>query len=313
MKIRNIILVSAGIAVVFAAIGYFRVRTAGPADELSPDALAATAKRLVEAGPAAEGSPSKDRVQALIEAELAAAGARVKVLPFTAEVPGHGTWQLANVVGSFHPEAKRRLMLGTHWDTRPWADEDADPGRRAKPIVGANDGVSGVAVLLEIARALGQNPPPAGTGVDLVFFDGEEGPKGTDAYFLGSKQLAEGWYELGLAPPSKGVVVDMVGKQGLRIRREAASNQLARSVNDRIFRIANDRGARVFADELGPRVSDDHVAFQSRNLPVALLIDMDYPAWHTAGDTLDQLDPKAMDQVAEVVLAWVREEAGEVR
>lgn len=313
MKTRNIILVSAGIALIFAAIGYFRVHSAGPADSLSPDALAATARRLVEAGPAAEGAPTKDRVQALIEAELAKAGARVKVLPFSDEVPNHGTWQLANIVGSYRPEAKRRLMLGTHWDTRPWADEDPDPEKRGAPIVGANDGVSGVAVLLEIANALGKNPPPTGTGVDLVFFDGEEGPKGTDAYFLGSRHLAETWFELGLAPPTKGVVVDMVGKRGLKIRREAASNQIARTVNDRLFRIAAERGARVFVDEPGQRVSDDHVAFQRRNIPVALLIDMEYPAWHTAGDTLDQLDPQAMAQVGEVVLAWVREESAEAR
>ncbi len=313
MNIRNIFLVSAGVVLLFAAIGYFRVGGAGPRDELSPERLSALAKRLVEAGPAAEGNPAKDRVQKLIEEELAKAGAQVKVLPFTAQVPGHGSWELVNVVGSFRPEAKRRLLLGTHWDTRPWADEDADEAKRGAPIVGANDGVSGVAVLLEIARALGETPLPPGTGVDVIFFDGEEGPKGTDAYFLGSKHLAENWYELALAPPTKGLVVDMIGKKGLRIRREEASDQLARTVNDRVFRIARERNASVFRDERGKRISDDHLAFHRRNVPVALLIDLDYPEWHTAADTLDKLDPEAMDQAGEVVLAWVREEAADAK
>jgi hypothetical protein len=311
MKTRQILLVSAAVVVVLGAVGYARTRTAGgPADELSPDRLAATARRLVEAGPAAQGSPSKDRVRQLLEAELAAAGARVKVLPFQAEVPGHGTWALANVIGSWNPEAKRRLLLGTHWDTRPWADEDTDPAKRGAPIVGANDGVSGAAVLLEIARVLDRNPPSADTGVDMVFFDGEEGPKDTDAYFLGSKHLAETWFEVGVSVPTKGVILDMVGKQGLKIRREWHSDRLARGVNDRIFRIAADRRATVFADGAGKQISDDQLAFQNRNLPIALLIDLDYPEWHTAADTLDRLDPGAMDQVGEVVLAWIREESG---
>lgn len=308
MKKRNILLVSVAFLVFFAVVGMLRVRMDG-AGGLSPDRLAATARLLVETGPAAEGAPSKDRVQALIEKELAAAGARVRSLPFRAEVEGHGTWHLVNVVGSFNLEAKRRLLIGTHWDTRPWADEDPDPAKRALPVTGANDGVSGTAVLLELARALGKNPPPKETGVDLVFFDGEEGPKGTGDYFLGSRHLAETWFELGVAPPTKGVVLDMVGKKGLRIRREDASEQFAKTVNDRIFAIAKRRNAQVFRDEKGRRIEDDHRAFHRRSIPVALLIDLDYPEWHTTRDTLDRIDPEAMAQVGDVVLAWIREEA----
>jgi glutaminyl-peptide cyclotransferase len=308
MKNRNILLVSAGCVVLLAVVGY--VRTAGRSPgQVSAERIADTARRLVEAGPAAEGLPSKDRVQALIEEELKDAGARVKAVPFQVEVEGHGTWHLVNVVGSYHPEAKRRLLVGTHWDTRPWADEDPDPAKRGLPVTGANDGVSGVAVLLEVARALEKNPPPPGTGVDLVFFDGEEGPKGTDDYFLGSKHLAEHWFELGVAPPTKGVILDMVGKKGLRIRRELASDQFARSVNDRIFAIAKATNASVFRDERGQRIGDDHLAFHSRQIPVALLIDLSDPTWHTTADTLDRVDFDAMDQVGEVVLAWIREEA----
>jgi glutaminyl-peptide cyclotransferase len=312
MKNRNILLVSAGCVVLLAVVGY--VRTAGRSPgQVSAERIADTARRLVEAGPAAEGLPSKDRVQALLEEELKDAGARVKALPFQVEVEGHGTWHLVNVVGSYRPEAKRRLLVGTHWDTRPWADEDPDPAKRGLPVPGANDGVSGAAVLLELARALEKNPPPPDTGVDLVFFDGEEGPKGGEDYFLGSKHLAETWFELGLAPPTKGVVLDMVGKKGLRIRRELTSDQFARSVNDRIFGLAKTANAQVFRDEKGKKIGDDHLAFHRRQIPVALLIDLDYPEWHTTADTLDKLDPEAMAQVGEVVLAWIREEAASAR
>lgn len=266
------------------------------------------ATRIVEVGPAAQGHPSKARVQALIQRELRGMGLQVAQHPFTVDMPDVGMrWDLVNLRVSFRPEASHRLLVGAHWDIRPWSDEDPDPAKRSLPFDGANDGVSGVVVLMELARELVHEPPPEGVGVDLVFFDGEEGPKDTPHQYLGSKDLAANWAKTGVAEPARGVIVDMVGRKGLTIRREGFSQQRAREVLDEIFDIARRKGARHFRDEPGKYILDDHIAFLQRGIPVVDLIDIDDPHWHTQEDTLEHLDPHAMAEVAEVVLQWIRE------
>lgn len=281
--------------------------TKTPGDRLSPERLSATARSLLDAGPAAQGHDSKCKVRSLIVKRLKATGATVREIPFHARVPEAGVdWQLVNLVASFKPTARRRLLLGGHWDTRPWADEDPDPTRRGDPVPGANDGVSSTAILLELADLLGHSPP--GIGVDVVLFDGEEGPKGTTAYFLGSGWLAERWtQQTSLPTPEAGVVLDMVGRRGQRIRSERSSRSGAPKVVEEIFAIARQRNARSFASEPGGGVSDDHLAFLRLGIPVALLIDLNDPHWHTTADTIEHLDPAAMAEVGEVVLSWVRQ------
>lgn len=283
--------------------------TKKPGDRLSPRSLLATAQALIDAGPAAQGHASKQAVRALIVKRLKATGARVQEIAFHARVPeAKVDWQLVNLVASFNPAARRRLLLGGHWDTRPWADEDPDPARRGDPVPGANDGVSSTAILLELADLFSRRPP--GMGVDVVLFDGEEGPKGTAAYFLGSRWLAERWTQQTSLPiPEAGVVLDMVGRRGQRIRSERSSRSGAPQVVEEIFAIARQQNARSFAPGPGGSVSDDHLAFLRLGIPVALLIDLNDPRWHTTADTIEHLDPAAMAEVGNVVAAWVRQRA----
>ena len=274
-----------------------------------PDAsaLMTTARELVAAGPAAQGSVTKDAVREYILARLELSSATTKPLPFRVKVPRHGRWHLTNVIASFNPDARRRVMIGGHWDTRPWADEDPDPAKRHLPVQGANDGVSSTAVLLEVADTLDGFPLPPDFGVDIVFFDGEEGPRGTSAYYLGSKHLATRWTRrTGLARPEAGVVVDMVGRKGQNIKREGYSEKYARVVNDELFTLATARQFESFSDAPGQWITDDHRAFNQRNMPVALLIDIDDPAWHTTNDVIENLDGKAMAEVAALLIAWIQ-------
>lgn len=276
-------------------------------DPLRAQRMMDWATRIVEAGPAAQGHPSKPRVQALMQRELRGMGVEVAQHPFEVEMPELGMrWELVNLRVSFRPEAKHRLLIGAHWDIRPWSDEDPDPAMRSQPFDGANDGVSGVVVLMELARELAETPPPEGVGVDLVFFDGEEGPKDTPYHYLGSKDLSANWEKTGVATPARGLIVDMVGRKGLNIRREGFSQRGAREVLDEIFAIARGRGARHFEDAPGKHILDDHIAFLQRGIPIANLIDLDDPHWHTQEDKLEHLDPEAMAEVAEVVLQWIR-------
>jgi len=307
---RRTIVMAVAAGAVLAAGGVAAMKATGgaPKAEDTGARIMETARAIVAVGPATQGTPNKAKVEALIVEDLQGTGAWVRRLPFRVKMEDVGLdWSLVNVVASFRKEAKHRVMIGVHWDIRPWADEDPDPAKRHLPFEGANDGVSGVAVLLELARSLAAAPPPEGVGVDLVFFDGEEGPKGNlQHHFLGSKELAERWFTTGVAPPAKGAILDMVGRKGTRITREANSQQHAGKVMDEIFAIAKARGARSFVDAPGPTILDDHIAFLRRGIPVVDLIDLEDPAWHTHGDTIDRLDPAVMAEVHDVVLAWVR-------
>ena len=275
---------------------------------ISPGALYDTVRAYVEAGPAAEGLPSKDRVRDLIVNRLDAAGVKPKVLPFSVETPA-GPWDLENVFVSINPEAKDRVLIGAHWDTRLWAERDPDPEKRNQPITGANDGGSGVAVLIGLAAELAKAGPPEGLGVDLAFFDGEEGFEGNSKeWFYGSKDLAQRWHRTGVAVPRAVVIVDMVARKGLAIPREGISNSRpeGRKILDRIFGIAKEKGYGSFVDRPGIDVLDDHLPFIARGIPAVDLIDLHYPHWHTQGDTLYKIEPQGMAEVADVLLTWIR-------
>ena len=213
--------------------------SAGSKGKPDAAALMITAQRLFEIGPAAQAHPSKDRVREYILGRLAATEAEVRELPFQVRVPRNGRWQLYNLMASFNPNATLRVLLGGHWDTRPWSEADPERSKRKLPTPGANDGISQVAVLLEVADFLGAHGLPDHFGVDIVLFDGEEGPFGTAYYYLGSKHLAPRWQKLtGLSKPSAGVFVDMVGRRGQSIKREGHSERRAARVNDELFGLA---------------------------------------------------------------------------
>lgn len=216
-------------------------------------------------------------------------------------------FQAVNIVGSFKPEAQQRILLCAHWDTRPVADRDSLPANRTKPILGANDGASGVAALLEIARCLKQRAPAV--GVDIVFFDledmgenrvaGSEDTSKTTPFCIGSEKFAE------MNPvyrPIYGVLLDMIGDKDLRIPQEAISSINAPRLVEKVWKAASDVGATAFVKVRGDTVGDDHLPFLRRNIAVIDLIDFDYPYWHTLADTPDKCSAKSLEQVGRVLL-----------
>jgi len=214
------------------------------------------------------------------------------------------TLHLVNIIAAFQPERKRRILLCTHWDSRPYADQERDPALRKRPILGANDGGSGVAVLLQLAGLLAKSDP--GVGVDLVFFDGEDyGPEGVLAqYLLGSKYFAknagEYWCEFG-------ILLDMVGDSGLNIYQEEYSNHFASGVVQKVFARAKKLGLPGFIPEVRHAVLDDHLPLLEIGLPVVDLIDFDFPHWHTLGDRPEVCSPKSLEQVGRLVVSLVYE------
>lgn len=191
-------------------------------------------------------------------------------------------------------------MLCAHWDSRPRAENDPDSVKGRLPIIGANDGASGVAVLLEIARCLKEKSPAI--GVDIVLFDGEDwGISGReDGWFLGSKYFAA---NLGAYRPRLAILLDMVGDADLKIPREAISQQYAGHINDFIWKIARENNSTVFVDSVGKGILDDHVPLLSRGIRAINIIDFNYPYWHTQQDTPDKCAPASLAAVGNVLWA----------
>jgi peptidase M28-like protein len=269
----------------------------------SQDRAYARLVELCDLGPRNYGSEGKRKAEELIKRVLREAGAEVLTHEF--QHTAAGTSEAAsfrNIVGRIKPQEKRRVLFGTHYDTRTWADKDPHEELRNNPINGANDGASGVAVLLEMAIAWKDHPPPI--GIDLIFFDGEDfgWAQNWNDYFLGSKAWVRDHPDY---QAEWGVIVDMVGDASLRISKERESLAKAPAVVQRIWDAASRVGVGAFVDETGGRILDDHTAFLDKGLPVVLLIDFQYRWFHTTEDTPDKCSAESLGQIGLTLFAAV--------
>ena len=259
----------------------------------------------VEAGPRIPGSPGHAKTRAWIESELRRLGARVEVQRFMDSTRAE-PFEVFNLIGRYAPQKAGDgrhgpLVMAAHYDTRPWADEDPDSTRHREPVPGANDGGSGVAVLLELAELLHRRPPPC--AVDLVFFDAEDlGTSGTsDQFSIGSRGYAARLTE---PLPRAAFVFDMVGSRTLAIYPERNSVARASNLASLVLEAARATGAAHFHPEPRYTVYDDHMPLLDRGVPAADIIDFDYAAWHTVGDLPDQVSGESLAEVARVG-AWL--------
>jgi len=258
-------------------------------------------------GPRIPGSSGNRQLRDMILDLARKQGFKAHTLCFQATDPMFGeSVEVCNIVVSAGPEGGQRLWLGAHYDTRPVSDLDADPELRSTPLVGANDGASGVAVLLHLVEILGTNPPPQ--GVDFLFFDGEDsGLSGnSDGFCLGSRHLAASCRDFG-NPLSQGtprglIVLDMVGQKNLQIPMEAYSVVNAPEWTEAVFDRAVELGLAAFVPQRGLAIYDDHVPFLEQGIPAVDLIDFDFPQWHTTGDTPDICSGASLEQVGRLMV-----------
>lgn len=259
------------------------------------------AARMLERGQRHYGAKQRDAAIADLAAALSLHVDDVRQQRFTAREPVSGReYELTNLIGRRNPAARPRLLLGSHYDTRLWAEEDPDAARRGEPIQGANDGTSGVAVLLELLRVVSAKPALRELGIDVVLFDGEEfGRPGSRDYCKGSIHFVRNLRETYPAsPPAAAIVIDMVGDRDLRIRRERSSNApLSRWLTDEIWRHGKLAASGVFVDELDGPIIDDQSPFHAVGIPAVLVIDLDYPYWHTQRDSLDKISAQSLAAV----------------
>lgn len=227
-----------------------------------------------------------------------------------------------NIIGAYKPESKRRVLLFAHWDTRPWADRD-DKTNHHTPILGANDGASGVGVLLEIARLLNQETPEI--GIDIIFFDAEdygipsfhEGKYKNDSWCLGSQYWSRNPHVEGYNARF-GILLDMVGGKDATFYIEGYSNRYAKSVVDKVWNTAERLGyANYFVYKNGGSVIDDHLYVNTlARIPSIDIIpydETDYYSsfgsfWHTLDDNMEIIDRKTLKAVGQTVLEVIYNE-----
>ena len=232
--------------------------------------------------------------------------------------------RMRNIVASYNLDNPVRLMICSHWDSRPWADHDANADNHRTPIDGANDGASGVAVMMEIARQIQQKAP--GIGVDLICFDAEdcgtpsweENREESDrTWCLGSQYWAKHPHVYGYKA-YYGILLDMVGGSEPNFQKEYFSQGYAAWVSNKVWRKAYDLGYRpFFTNELGTAISDDHIPMNEvAGIPTIDIIDLKpessngcFPeVWHTTNDNIDNIDKTTLGMVGNVLLHVVYEE-----
>ena len=249
-------------------------------------------KAQVDLGPRTPGSPAHQAAIEYFTAELVKVGWKVTLQE--AEYGGH---PVKNVIAK--RGEGRWLILGAHFDSRLAADQDPDPANHATPVPAANDGASGAAVLLELARSL---PANLNQEIWLVFFDVEDQGNlpGWD-WILGSSALAESLPETNL--PEAVIIVDMIGDADLNIYMERNSDgDLTREIWNKAAELGY---ASIFIPEYKFAMLDDHTPFLRRGIRAVDLIDFDYPYWHTTQDTLDKVSAESLNSVGDTLFQWI--------
>ena len=263
----------------------------------------------VRFGPRIPNTTSHDSCGEWILAHLQATADTVIVQAFTARTKRGQYLRLRNFLARFKPRASERVLYLAHWDTRPHADKSPNPSDRNEPILGANDGASGVAILLTLADVLKTTPPRV--GVDLLFTDGEDYGDFSDttATLLGARHFAahlpSGY------PPLYAVLWDMVGDKNLLISFEGNSQAFAPEVIDLVWHVADSLGySRIFVRQLGQPLIDDHVPLQGAGIHAIDVVDFEYGPdnsyHHTVFDTPDKVSAQSLQVVGDVALALVR-------
>lgn len=270
-------------------------------------------KALCDLGPRVSGTAGLTKQVELLTRHFEDLGGKVTKQEFKARQRSRrDDTPMTNMIVTWNAAAKSRVILCSHYDTRPYADQEADRKNWTKPFVSANDGASGVALMMELAHHMKDLKPEV--GVDFVFFDGEEYVfDAQDSYFIGSEHFAAEYKKNKAKLPYQyvaAVLFDLCGHDGARLAIEGHSWQAAKELVNEIWGTADKLKAKSFkyerGFERGADVQDDHLALQNVGIPAVDVIDFDYKHWHTLADTPDKVSAKQMAEVAAVITTWLK-------
>lgn len=289
-------------------------QTKRPADDLAPppapagnfDSSKAWAQLIKQCdfGPRTPGSAGHRQCRDWLQEEMKKSCENVRLQPFSHRWSQTGrVVDMWNVIGEQNwKDASVRVLLLAHWDTRPTADMEIDYRNQKKPIVGANDGASGVAVLLELMRVL-KDRLPKEVGVAYLMVDGEDLGPDLDEMFLGADYYSR---NPGSPKPDYGILLDMVGDKDLQIPMEPNSHYYAPALLKAFYLHAKTAGMEgAFPQRWGPTIEDDHIPLNKRGIPTIDLIDFDYKPWHTLADTPDKCSAESLGKVGKTLELWM--------
>ncbi|HJP83110.1 MAG TPA: M28 family peptidase, partial [Fimbriimonadaceae bacterium] len=311
---RNILTLGGlGLLAAFAAFAISQKSPQGPPTTVAPSKATvefdkskawAHLVKQCSVGPRNPGSKGYDATKDYLVAEMKKYCDEVRLQPFT------HTWSstgkpvaMANVIGEQnYKSAKTRILLLAHWDTRPTSDQDFNQANSNKPIMGANDGASGVAVLLELMRAV-KGRLPKDVGVMYLMTDGEDLGPDLDEMFLGAREFAK---KFPSPKPDYGILLDMIGDKNLKVPMEPNSSRFAGALLKAFYLNAQQNGLReTFPMNFGPIIEDDHIPLNEAGLPTIDLIDFDYAAWHTQQDTVDKCSADSLGKIGTALETWL--------
>ncbi|MDR3653297.1 MAG: M28 family peptidase [Paludibacter sp.] len=288
----------------------------------SADSAYKFCKKQVDFGPRVPNTLAHDDCAVYLSEKLKAFGAEVVNQKADLTAFDGTVLKSDNIIGSFNPKAETRILLFSHWDSRPWADQDSKPENRKKPVMAANDGASGVGVLLEMARLMGKNLP--NVGVDIIFFDSEDygqpenaqGESSEDSWCLGTQYWAHHPHVPGYTARF-GILLDMVGAPQATFFKEQMSENFAGNVVDKVWSQAKSLGfGQYFSDQKGGAITDDHIYVnQILGIPSIDIIQYDPKTtsgfgsyWHTTHDTMDNVDKNTLQAVGTTLMSVVYNE-----
>ena len=263
-------------------------------------------EKLCALGPRNPGSKGYLRTIELIRRVGEKYANRVVEKPFWVQVSEKEKVRMVNLELQFAgTEGGAPIIIGSHFDTRPFADREIELEKKDRPILGANDGGSGTAVLLGLAHFLFQHP--VARPIHLVFFDGEDyGARGSGLNLLGSTHYAQSLLKTDRRSwPYWVLILDMIGDKDLQIFKETYSLKGSGRFLDQIYSIAEKQKVSSFKPQSKFTILDDHYPFYKIGIPATVLIDFDYPYWHTQEDTLDKCSPESMFSVFSVVIETI--------
>lgn len=274
------------------------------------DSAYAYLERQVELGPRVPNTEAHRKAGDWMAAELKRHGAKVTEQRMDLMAFDGTTIHARNIFGQYNPDADDRTLLLAHYDCRPWADEDPDPDKRKDPVDGANDGASGVAVLLEIARQIGADNP--GKGLDILFVDAEDWgtDNNDDSWAMGARYFVNNPIKPGYSP-ARAIVLDMVGGAGAKFPIEYFSHQAAPDLVSELWSAAAAAGhGNLFQQQPGGAVTDDHVEFIKAGIPAIDIIEYHpssgfNPHWHTSTDNLSNISKETLKAVGETLLEYI--------
>jgi glutaminyl-peptide cyclotransferase len=285
------------------------------------DSAYAYVAKQVAFGPRVPGSPEHAACKDWMVEKFKGFGADVIVQDFIANIYTGDQWQSYNIIAQFNPQIKKRIILAAHWDSRMIAEQDKNKDKRAEPILGADDGGSGVGVLIEIARLLHANPIED-LGVDIILFDAEDqGKRGPNEppnnWCLGAQYWAKNIHTSNYRP-SYGILLDMVGARNPHFGKDLISKQYAGVIQDKVWSLAHGMGySDMFDMNTTGELTDDHYFVNViAGIPMIDIINHDPRGetgfgahWHTHDDNLDVIDKRTLKVVGQIITAVVYKES----